>query len=109
MDHLLYMKDLSDNEKLLFLNEFNNTKKSTAAGVLFALFLGGVGAHHYYLGNIGLGITYTIFFWTWIPALIALIECFLMSGRVKKFNDNKMQEISLKIKSMRPTPESVPA
>lgn len=47
--------------------------KKIVAGVL-ALLLGGFGIHHFYLGNIGRGIIYLLLCWTFIPALIALIE-----------------------------------
>ena len=48
-------------------------KSRIVAGVL-ALLVGGLGIHKFYLGNIGLGIVYLIFFWTFIPAVIAFIE-----------------------------------
>jgi hypothetical protein len=44
-----------------------------AAG-LFALLLGGVGIHKFYLGRIWQGVLYIIFCWTFIPALIGFIE-----------------------------------
>ena len=46
--------------------------KTTAA--LLALFLGGVGAHKFYLGRTGMGLLYLAFCWTLIPALISLVE-----------------------------------
>ncbi|MFC6795285.1 TM2 domain-containing protein [Halobaculum halobium] len=39
-----------------------------------AIFLGGLGAHHFYLGNTGRGIIYLVFSWTFIPLLVGLIE-----------------------------------
>lgn len=48
--------------------------KDKATAGLFALLLGGIGAHRFYLGNVGLGVLYLFFFWTFIPAGIALIE-----------------------------------
>lgn len=42
--------------------------------VLLAFFLGGLGAHKFYLGQNGAGVMYLIFCWTFLPALIALIE-----------------------------------
>lgn len=48
-------------------------KDKTTAGVL-ALVLGGIGAHKFYLGRTGQGLLYLIFFWTFIPALVAFIE-----------------------------------
>lgn len=48
--------------------------KSKLAAALFALLLGGVGIHKFYLGRIGWGIVYLLFSWTFIPALIGFIE-----------------------------------
>ncbi|MCD8266486.1 MAG: NINE protein [Prevotellaceae bacterium] len=52
-------------------------KKSKLAAALFALFLGGFGAHKFYLGQIGKGIIYLVFCWTGIPSIIAFIEFIL--------------------------------
>ena len=41
---------------------------------LLAFFLGGLGAHKFYLGKYGQGIVYALFCWTGIPGLIALVE-----------------------------------
>ncbi|MDS7968226.1 NINE protein [Acinetobacter sp. V117_2] len=49
-------------------------RKSKVAAGVFALLLGGFGAHKFYLGRVGQGILYLIFCWTFIPALIAFIE-----------------------------------
>jgi len=48
-------------------------KNRTAAG-LFALLLGGLGVHKFYLGQIGMGILYLLFCWTFIPAIVGLVE-----------------------------------
>lgn len=42
------------------------------------VFLGGFGAHRFYLKQHVLGIVYLIFCWTYIPALIALVEFLVM-------------------------------
>ena len=41
---------------------------------LLAFFLGGLGAHKFYLGKYGQGICYILFCWTGIPGLIAFVE-----------------------------------
>lgn len=48
--------------------------KNRVTAALLALFLGGFGAHKFYMGHIGFGFLYLIFFWTFIPALVALVE-----------------------------------
>ncbi len=48
--------------------------RSKVAAALFAFFLGGIGGHKFYLGEMGWGIIYLLFCWTGIPAIAALIE-----------------------------------
>ena len=48
------------------------SRRTTAA--LFAILLGGLGVHKFYLNQIGLGIVYLVFCWTFVPAFIGLIE-----------------------------------
>ena len=48
--------------------------KSRIAAALFAIFLGGLGFHKFYLGQVGLGILYLVFCWTCIPSFIGFIE-----------------------------------
>jgi TM2 domain-containing membrane protein YozV len=53
-------------------------KDKNVAAVL-ALFLGGLGVHKFYLGRIGAGIVYLVFFWTAIPAMLGLIDFFVLA------------------------------
>jgi TM2 domain-containing membrane protein YozV len=48
--------------------------RTRTSAAVFALFLGGLGAHKFYLGQPGLGILYLFFFWTFIPAIVGFIE-----------------------------------
>jgi len=52
--------------------------KNRIAAALLAFFLGGLGVHKFYLGQVGKGFLYLIFFWTFIPAIIAFIEFILL-------------------------------
>ncbi|ETA67793.1 putative membrane protein [Methanolobus tindarius DSM 2278] len=49
------------------------SRNKVAAGVL-GILLGGLGAHKFYLGQVGVGILYLCFSWTMIPAIIGLVE-----------------------------------
>jgi TM2 domain-containing membrane protein YozV/RNA polymerase subunit RPABC4/transcription elongation factor Spt4 len=53
-------------------------RKSKTTAVLLAVFLGGFGAHKFYLGQIGWGIVYLLFFWTFIPGIAAFVEFILL-------------------------------
>lgn len=52
--------------------------KNKTTAVLLALFLGGFGAHQFYLGNNKRGLVYLLFIWALIPGLIALIDFFIL-------------------------------
>ncbi len=52
----------------------SGTGKSRIAAALFAIFLGGLGIHKFYLGRVGWGIVYLLFCWTFIPAIVGFIE-----------------------------------
>ena len=57
--------------------------KSVAA--LFSLFLGGLGMHKFYLGQTMQGVFYLLFCWTFIPAILGLVEAigFLLMSEQK--------------------------
>lgn len=48
--------------------------KNRIVAAILAFFVGGFGIHKFYLGQIGWGIVYLLFCWTFIPALVAFIE-----------------------------------
>ena len=49
-------------------------QKSRIVAAVLAFFLGGFGIHKFYLGQIGWGIVYLLFCWTFIPSIVAFIE-----------------------------------
>jgi len=54
-------------------NQIQGSKSKILAAVL-AVFLGNFGIHKFYLGQIGQGILYVVFSWTFIPALLELVD-----------------------------------
>jgi TM2 domain-containing membrane protein YozV len=52
---------------------FQGSRRNPIVVALFALFLG-IGIHKFYLGRKSHGVAYLLFCWTFIPAVIALIE-----------------------------------
>jgi TM2 domain-containing membrane protein YozV len=49
-------------------------KKSRVTAGILALLLGGIGVHKFYLNKVGFGFLYLIFFWTFVPLIIAVVE-----------------------------------
>ena len=74
------------NQQAMFYTQYEAVRRDEVVGILLALFLGTFGLHHFYLRRTGLGILYCCFFWTGIPAMLGLLECFFMPGRVREFN-----------------------
>ena len=54
-----------------------STEKSRVVAIVLALLVGGLGAHKFYLGRIGWGILYLVFFWTFIPMIVAFVEAII--------------------------------
>lgn len=48
--------------------------KSKPAATLWAIFLGGFGAHKFYMGSWGWGIVYLLTCWLYIPFIVAMVE-----------------------------------
>ena len=94
-------KQLSENEQNTFNYKFERQKKSVSSGVLLALFLGGLGIHKFWLGEIVFGVFYLIFCWTFIPAIIAIVECFFMQNTVNNYNYKLAQDIFKEIELLK--------
>jgi TM2 domain-containing membrane protein YozV len=48
--------------------------RNRGLAVVFAIFLGGLGIHRFYVGRFATGLLYLFFFWTFIPAILGFIE-----------------------------------
>ena len=86
-------RQLPTGESSTFAYRFERSKKTVTVAFLLAFFLGGFGANKFYFNEIGAGIIYLLFSWTFIPSIIALIELFFLSKKVDDFNYQIAQEI----------------
>ena len=82
--------------------------KSTAVAYVLLIFLGGTGAHRYYVGNIGYGVVYSVLFAIWLIGstatlastsgvsgwifflvviwIMQIVDLFMLSGDVRRKN-----------------------
>jgi len=79
----------------------SGTGKNRLIAALFAIFLGGLGIHNFYLGRVWLGIAYLLFCWTGVPAVIGLIEGIIFLAMpderfAEKYGGTKAAEIDYK-------------
>jgi TM2 domain-containing membrane protein YozV len=93
----IYTINMNDQQRGWFYAEYERARKDEVIGVLIAIFLGGLGIHHFYLRRDGLGLLYLLFSWTGIPMVIGWIEAFFMPGRVRQFNAMQAMFISSQI------------
>ena len=69
----------------------NLPAKSRIGAALFAFFLGSFGVHKFYLGRTFAGIMYLLFFWTYIPTILSILDfvtllCMSDDNFCKKYN-----------------------
>jgi TM2 domain-containing membrane protein YozV len=105
----IYTANMNDQQRAWFYAEYERARKDEVIGVLLAVFLGGLGIHHFYLRRDGLGLLYLIFFWTGIPMVIAWIEAFFMPSRVRQYNAAQAMFISSQILAASPGQPGSPA
>ena len=64
----------------------SSVKNKNVAGLL-GIFLGGLGIHKFYMGRHGQGILYLLLCWTYVPAIVGLIEGIIyFTDSDEKFN-----------------------
>lgn len=68
---------------------YNLSNRDKTSATLLAIFLGGVGAHKFYLGQVGAGVVYLFFSLTLLPAIIGLIEGIILAGMSQQDFQNK--------------------
>ncbi|PXA35324.1 TM2 domain-containing protein [Staphylococcus pseudintermedius] len=78
-------QNMSQNDLMILRSEMDKKEKSKGVMWLLWFFTGGIGGHRYYLGDIGYAIAMTftlggLGFWS-------LIDAFLISGRLRKKNE----------------------
>jgi TM2 domain-containing membrane protein YozV len=99
-NEIVLMQSMSNNERLLFASEMNSARKSRTTALVLTFFLGGLGAHRFYLGQTGLGVLYALFCWTFVPAIVAFVELFLIMSRVDRFNENLATATAAKVQML---------
>jgi len=69
-------------------------RKRPFVTAILALFLGGFGAHKFYLGESGIGVLYLVFCWTGIPSIVAFFETFMSVVSTNKVNRAIANEVA---------------
>src|SRR5215472_1369729 len=94
-----YLNGLTAEQQMMFLAETGRQHKSETTALLLTFFLGGIGAHRFYLRQRGMGILYAVFCWTFIPVAAALCELFVISRRVRQYNERVNREVAATLRT----------
>ena len=94
---LAFVQGMDSHQRAVFFNAFAHTRKDVTTGVLLSLLLGGIGAHRFYMGEIGWGIVYLLFSWSGIPMIAGFVEAFLMPDRIRLFNAVQAQILAAQV------------
>jgi TM2 domain-containing membrane protein YozV len=97
---MVLMQGMSQMQMMMFQSEMARRRKSVGAAVALTFFLGAFGAHRFYMGQVGVGLLYAMFFWTFIPSIIAFVELFLISGRVERHNTEQASEVAAQVRML---------
>jgi TM2 domain-containing membrane protein YozV len=98
MPEFVQMQGMNEQQQMMFMAQYSLVRKDVTVAILLAFFLGSFGAHRFYLGEIGMGILYVAFCWTFIPHLIALVECFFLPDRVREYNAVQATTIAARLR-----------
>jgi TM2 domain-containing membrane protein YozV len=97
---LAMQQGLTDQQKLIFMSQYNSEKKDRTTGLILAVLIGKFGVDRFYLDDIGLGI---LKFITLGGCLIWwVVDWFTVQGRVDEYNRRKAQETLLAVKASTP-------
>ncbi len=93
-----WMRTMTEPQRALFAAEMMQARKNDGTAVLLAIFLGGLGIHRFYLKDLT-GIIYIVFCWTFIPMVVAFVECLFLSKRVERYNKQQAYLIATRIRA----------
>jgi TM2 domain-containing membrane protein YozV len=92
-------------QKLYFQQEYDKQNRNPSTALVLALLLGGLGAHRFYLRQMGWGVAYILFAWTFIPVLVSFVECFFIRSRTREYNERCAEDILTKMSVIFSEPE----
>jgi hypothetical protein len=85
---------MSDEQKLAYIVQFTRERRNPNVALLLCLFLGCIGAHHYYMGRVGKGILSSLFAWTLVPFVLSLFACSKIRVNVQRHNFVRAAELA---------------
>lgn len=93
----ILMEGMTSEQKLQFHREMSEAWRDPKKAARLKTWLGGIGAHHFYLGDRDRGMKYPLFCWTSVPVIMSMFE-----GNIKKrteqINSDTAQRIAMRLR-----------
>jgi TM2 domain-containing membrane protein YozV len=95
---------LTPQQEVYFQQEYDKRVRNPNTALILTVVFGGLGAHRFHLREWGWGMAYVLFFWTYIPSIISIIECAQIRSRTAEYNERCAQRILTKMNVSRHEP-----
>lgn len=95
MEQAMLVQNLNDQQKMLFMTQFNSDKKDPGMMLLISVLLGTLGVDRFMLGDTGMGLLKLCT--GGLCGVLWFIDIFTTKGRTSDFNRAKAQEIMMTI------------
>ena len=90
------IKDLTDQQKMLFSQQFDSVKKDSGTILVLSILLGSWGVDRFMLGDVGIGVLKLLTFG--VCGILTIIDWFTTKSRTGEYNRKKANEIISAIK-----------
>ena len=91
-----YQEGMTDQQKMLFLSQYNGEKKDRTIALVLSIVAGPLGVDRFYVGDIGMGILKLLT--GGLCGVLFIIDWFLIMGCADDYNRAKAYEIAMTIR-----------
>ena len=100
----MMMQDLNEQQRMLFMSQYESVKKDRGTVLVLSVLLGGVGVDRFMIGDVGMGILKFLTFG--LCGILWLFDIFTIRGKVDDLNRKNANEIYQCIKLMSNAPRN---
>ena len=96
MELVSMQEGLTDQQKMMFMSQYNSEKKDRTLALILSILLGTLGIDRFYIGDMGIGILKLLT--AGVCGVLYVIDWFMITGKTDEYNRNKAQDILAAIK-----------
>jgi len=96
MELVSMQEGLTDQQKMMFMSQYNSDKKDRTLALILSILLGTLGIDRFYIGDMGIGILKLLT--AGVCGILYIIDWFMIMGKTDEYNRNKARDILAAIK-----------